>query len=92
MTTNQTPAADNTPRFLTMKEAAERLAVSPSTISRACKVGTMPHIRIGASVRIPRAEIERIERGEPTRPPMHLPSYATTDLDAAATPSIFEER
>lgn len=71
-------------RFYTLKEAAAILNVNPSTISRQCAAGTFPHVRIGRTVRIPVAEVERLERGEPARTGViDVPDYATD------TPSMF---
>ena len=72
-------------RFYTLKEAAEVLGVNPSTLSRQCKAGQFPHVRIGRSVRIPIAEVDRLERGEPSRTSMmEVPDYVT------GTPSMFD--
>ena len=72
------------PRFYTLKEAATILAVNPSTLSRQCSAGLFPHVRIGRTVRIPRAEVERLERGEPQRTTvLDVPDYETN------TPSMF---
>ena len=72
-------------RFYTLKEAAEVLGVNPSTLSRQCKAGQFPHVRIGRSVRIPIAEVDRLERGEPSRTSMmDVPDYVT------GTPSMFD--
>ena len=80
-----TDAPNTQARFLTMKEAASILNVNPPTISRQCAAGKFPHVRIGRTIRIPAAEVERLERGEPARDSMlDVPDY-TTD-----TPSMFE--
>ena len=72
-------------RFLTLKEAAAILNVNPSTLSRKCAAGEFPHIKIGRTVRIPAAEIERLERGEPARATLYeVPDYET------GTPSMFD--
>lgn len=85
MTTEQAqPTTD--PRFLTLKEAAAILNVNPSTLSRQCAAGTFPHVRIGRTVRIPVAEVERLERGEPQRTGViDVPDYVT------GTPSMFDD-
>lgn len=71
-------------RFYTLKEAAAILNVNPSTLSRQCAAGTFPHVRIGRTVRIPVAEVERLERGEPARTGvLDVPDYVTD------TPSMF---
>lgn len=72
-------------RFYTLKEAAAILNVNPSTLSRQCTAGTFPHVRIGRTVRIPVAEVERLERGEsPRTTVMDVPDYVT------GTPSMFD--
>lgn len=77
--------AASTARFYTLAEAAEILRVNPSTLSRQCKAGTFPHVRVGRTVRIPVAEVARLERGEPARESMmDVPDYVT------GTPSMFE--
>lgn len=74
----------DSPRFLTLAEAAERLRVNPSTLSRQCANGLFPHVRVGRVVRIPAAELERLEAGEPARSSMlDVPDYGT------GTPSMF---
>lgn len=83
-----TAEQDFTPdaRFLTLKDAAAILQVNPSTLSRQCAAGTFPHVRVGRTVRIPRAELERLERGEPQRSGvLDVPDYVT------GTPSMFDD-
>ena len=73
-------------RFYTLKEAAAILNVNPSTISRRCAAGDFPHVRIGRVLRIPIAEVERLERGEPARTSLlDVPDYVTD------TPSMFDD-
>lgn len=77
MTTNE-----NMPdrRFYTLAEAAAILGIDPSTLSRQCSAGTFPHVRIGRTVRIPVAELERLERGEPARrSALEAPDYSAGD-------------
>lgn len=82
MTTEQHTGPDA--RFYTLKEAAAVLNVSPSTISRQCTAGTFPHVRIGRTLRIPIAEVERLEAGAPARTTvLDVPDYST------GTPSMF---
>ena len=82
-TDDMTP--DTAARFYTLKAAAEILGVNPSTLSRQCAAGLFPHVRIGRSVRIPIAEVDRLERGEPSRSSlMEVPDYVTD------TPSMFD--
>jgi excisionase family DNA binding protein len=38
--------------FLSPKEAAERLGVHRETIYRLCARGALPHVRIGAALRV----------------------------------------
>ena len=74
------------PRFYTLGEAAEILRVNPFTLSRQCAAGTFPHVRVGRTVRIPVAEVERLERGEPARSSLiGVPDYVT------GTPSMFDD-
>ncbi len=76
---------DTAARFYTLKEAAGILNVNPSTLSRQCAAGTFPHVKVGRVVRIPMAEVERLERGEPARTSvLDVPDYATN------TPSMFD--
>lgn len=83
--TKEEQAPDTDPRFYTLKDAAAILAVNPSTLSRQCAAGTFPHVRIGRTVRIPRAEVERLERCEPPRSSLiEVPDYIT------GTPSMFD--
>lgn len=42
-----------TVRFITAKEAATYLRVTPKTIYELCKRDEMPHVRVGNSIRIP---------------------------------------
>lgn len=72
-------------RFYTLKEAAAILKVNPSTLSRQCAAGVFPHVKIGRVVRIPVAEVDRLERGEPARSSViDVPDYMT------GTPSMFD--
>ena len=72
-------------RFYTLGEAAEILRVNPSTLSRQCAAGTFPHVRVGRTLRIPVAEVERLERGEaPRSSVIDVPDYVT------GTPSMFD--
>lgn len=73
-------------RFYSLKGAAEILGVHPATLSRQCSAGMFPHVRIGRTVRIPVAEVERLERGEPQRSSViDVPDYVT------GTPSMFDD-
>ena len=46
--------------LLTVKEAAAFLKLSPDTIYRATKAGTLPHVRIGRSIRLSREALEDV--------------------------------
>ncbi|WP_152622283.1 helix-turn-helix domain-containing protein [Archangium violaceum] len=45
-------------RLLTVREVAERLAVSPATVHRLCAGGRLRFVRVGAAVRIDPASLE----------------------------------
>lgn len=49
------------PRMLTVIEVAKRLRVSKMTIYRMIDRGEIEHVRIGRIVRIPAAELIRLE-------------------------------
>ena len=84
-TNDDTLPPETRARFYTLKEAADVLGVNPSTLRRQSKAGQFPHVRIGRSVRIPIAEVDRLERGEPSRVSMmEVPDYVT------GTPSMFD--
>lgn len=73
------------PDFYTIAEAAAILRVNPATVSRQCKAGQLPHVRIGRVVRIPAAELDRLKRGElPRTSLLEVPDYAT------GTPSMLD--
>lgn len=50
------------PAYVTMPQAAARLAVSADTIRRAIKRGDLPAMRIGRLVRIPAEALTEFER------------------------------
>lgn len=50
-------------RVLTPREAARELRISRVTIYRLLADGTIRHSRLGAAIRIPRSEVERIQAG-----------------------------
>lgn len=54
-------------KLLTRAEAARRLRVSIDTIDRLIKRGGLRPARLGRSVRIPAAQIEKIETGRANR-------------------------
>lgn len=45
--------------YLTVKEVAEKLGYTPRSISRFCKKKIIPHFRVGNTVRIPQAWINK---------------------------------
>lgn len=47
-------------QLLTVNEAAAILKMNPATVYRATRSGTLPHVRIGRSVRIPQDQLERL--------------------------------
>lgn len=49
------------PRMLTVSEVAKRLRISKMTIYRMIDRGEIEHVRIGRIVRIPAAELVRLE-------------------------------
>ena len=63
--------------LLTVKEAAAFLKLSPDTIYRATKAGTLPHVRIGRSIRLSREALEEVLKNpEPkhtTQTAVHAP-------------------
>lgn len=59
--------------LLTTAEAAARLHVSPSWLKRRAAAGTVPHVRLGRSVRFSEADISAIiESGRITLTPATL--------------------
>lgn len=55
------------PRFMSVAEAARFVSLSERTIRRLIDEGKVPHIRIGASIRIPirwREQLLRATKGE----------------------------
>jgi excisionase family DNA binding protein len=54
------PRSDNSPEFLTRKEAARLLHISLPTLSLYCKNGTIPSYRVGPNIRLKKLEIEQI--------------------------------
>lgn len=72
--TTPTPERAPLPELLTVREAADLLAVSEKTVYRLARSGQLPHVRLGASVRVPRAALLRwvdvqVERS--LRPAVH---------------------
>lgn len=45
-------------QLLTVREAAERLRVSPSSVYALCAEGSLPHVRVSNALRIAGADIE----------------------------------
>lgn len=50
-------------RLLTVRETAELLRLTTPTIYRRIKLGTLPHVRIGTSYRVPADELEALITG-----------------------------
>ena len=78
------------PMLYTRQEAAERLSVSLSTLTRLCKLGQLRVVRVGRSVRIPRDSVVDYVNGRPgtafdDRKP-EAPSLSTWP----PTPSLFD--
>lgn len=58
---------DTTPTYYKVREAAELLGVSPLTVYRWLRDGTLRGVRIGPKLlRVPRSEIERMAQGQAT--------------------------
>lgn len=56
--------------FLTIADAAARLAVSPSTVRRLLATGVLPYVRVLRSVRIPEAALGGLQwQYAPTKTP-----------------------
>ncbi len=51
---------ESLPAVLTVKQVAEALAVTTSTVYRWAKDGTLPSVKVGETVRFRRDEIERL--------------------------------
>lgn len=64
--------------LLTVKEAAAFLKLSPDTIYRATKAGTLPHVRIGRSIRLSKEALEEFLE--------HPVPVATANATAARAP------
>jgi excisionase family DNA binding protein len=54
------PKMDNSPEFLTRKQAAGLLHISLPTLSLYCKNSTIPSYRVGSNIRFKKSEIEQI--------------------------------
>jgi excisionase family DNA binding protein len=70
--------------LLTYQDAAARLAVSVSTVRRLVAAGTLPCVRIGASVRVSESALDRfIQRaaGELMPPPQAVTPKASARGD-----------
>jgi excisionase family DNA binding protein len=52
------------PRFYTVSKAAERLGVSRHSVNWHVKTGTIPSVRLGKRILIPRPDIDRLAGGE----------------------------
>ena len=61
----ETQAKPQDPRLvLTVKEVARLLGINKNSIYGAIARGELPHIRIGRSIRVPRAALERFLAGK----------------------------
>lgn len=49
-------------RLLSLKQAAERLSVSPEFLKKAYRRGKLRIVRLGRAVRIPEQEVDRLVR------------------------------
>lgn len=56
------------PQLYSRQEAADRLSVSLSTLTRMCAAGHLQTVRIGRSVRIPAESVSDFIAGKPARP------------------------
>ena len=55
-------------KLLTVNEAAEVLSLTPTTIYRMTKAGTLPHVRIGRSIRFSEEDLKSLfKEAEPKR-------------------------
>jgi excisionase family DNA binding protein len=68
MTKTQTEPPDQM-LVLTVKKAAELLGIGVNSAYEAVARGELPHIRIGRSIRIPRAALERFLAGKEIEAP-----------------------
>ena len=50
-------------KLLTVNEAAEVLSLTPTTIYRMTKAGTLPHVRIGRSIRFSEEDLKSLFKG-----------------------------
>lgn len=50
-------------RLLTVEQAAERMAVSPSTVRRLIRSGRLPSINLGRCRRVPSTVVEEFVQG-----------------------------
>ena len=57
--------------LMSVKDAAEFLSMNPATVYHAVKRGTLPHVRIGRSIRFSREALEEFVR----RPVSEIPAY-----------------
>lgn len=53
-----------TVRLLTVREAAERLSLSPRQVRRLIAWGQLRAVRLGRAVRVPEGELERLAEGQ----------------------------
>lgn len=62
--TDTTPAADEDLTVLTVDEAAAMLRISRGLAFAAVRAGTIPYIRIGRRILVPRALLSEMLRGK----------------------------
>jgi excisionase family DNA binding protein len=55
------------PELLTVKQYAARAGLSPCTIRRRISDGGLPHVRVGAAIRIPAASLRPTDPGTVAR-------------------------
>ncbi len=63
-----------TPTFLRVRDVATLLGVSPSTVRNLCADGTLPTVRIGKAVLIPRGAFETYQARLLSPGPVALPT------------------
>jgi excisionase family DNA binding protein len=54
-------------QFLTVRETASRLRVSPATVYALCAQGKLPHARVSNALRISASEVEALLRSAGTQ-------------------------
>lgn len=79
------------PQLYSRQEAADRLSVSLSTLTRMCAAGHLQTVRIGRSVRIPRDSVVAYIQGAPARPHDARAADAPSLSTWPPTPSLLGE-